>query len=489
MKHHSTLLTLFLLVCLFAGSCVSEEDFPTPADARIAFSADTLDFDTIIINKESPTTQFAIYNTSSSGITITSVAFEGDASQDFLANVDGTFIDGHTPISIDCRGKDSLIAFAQFNSRDHDRDQAVLSEAKLVFTLANGVKQGIVVKGYSQSVVEKRGLVVDQNTTLDASRPIAIYDSLVVKPGATLTIAPGNTLLFSSEAGIKVEGTIKAEGTLDKPIVFRGNRYDDMFKNQPYDRIDNQWQGIWLTASSYDNHFNFCDIHSGNYGIACDASDIGIQKLTLENSIIHNTRRDGLSLNQCKSFIGNSQITNAENYCVYVVGGNTTIIHCTIGWFSPFSTRLGNALLFCNHIDEQPYPIENLEIRNSIVTGHQSDEIFANISTDETVANNYSFYNCLLNTPEIKDNPQVLNNVWENNKSEVKHDGNFINFDYKSLIYDFRLSADSPARFLADPVTTSTYYPLDRLGQPRPTNGQQADAGCYQYVELPQGEK
>ena len=92
-----------------------------------------------------------------------------------------------------------------------------------------------------------------------------------------------------------------------------------------------------------------------------------------------------------------------------------------------------------------------------------------------------------LNTREIKDKPNVLNNVWETSKSEVRQAGNFINFDYKSLIYDFRLTAESPARFIADPAVTKQYYPNDRHGTPR-LKDNLSDAGCYQYIELPQAE-
>ena len=486
MKHLATCLLLAIL-SFTVTSCLDEEKFPTPADARIAFSSDTLNFDTILINRESPTTQFAIYNRSSKGISITSVSIEGEGKDAFLTTVQGNFIQPGVPVEIDCSGKDSIIAFAQFNAQDNDEDQAILSEADIVFTLANGVKQKLHVMGYSQAVVEMKGKVITHDTTLNATRPIAIYDSLVVAQGATLTIAPSNTLLFASNAGIRVEGTLKAEGTLDKPITFRGNRYDNMFVNQPYDRIDNQWQGIPLTSTSYDNHLDYCDIHSGNYGITCDSADIDRIKLKLENSIVHNVRRNALTIDQCRVFVGNSQITNAENDCIHLTGGDAVFVHCTVGWFSPFSTRKGHALVFTNHKGDNACPIKQMAFYNSIITGHNSDEIYGYPSSDESIANNYAFYNCLLNTREIKDKPNVLNNVWETSKSEVRQAGNFINFDYKSLIYDFRLTAESPARFIADPAVTKQYYPNDRHGTPR-LKDNLSDAGCYQYIELPQAE-
>lgn len=486
MRQILLLLTLITTMSLSLTACLDEQTFPTPADARISFSSDTLDFDTILINRESPTTQFTIYNQSSKGIRITKVAFEGADKDAFLANVQGYAIKEGQDITIDCAGKDSVTAFAQFNAQPTDQDQAIKSEADLIVTLANGVSQKVHLVGYSQPVVELKGEVITQNTTLSATRPFAVYDSLVVKQGATLTIAPGSILLFAPDAGIRVEGTLKAEGTLAQPITMRGNRYDDMFVNQPYDRIDNQWQGIWLTTSSYDNHIDHCDIHSGNYGIICDSADQSRPKLKLENSIVHNVRRNGLTINQCQVFVGNSQITNAEANCIDVTGGSSLFVHCTIGWFSPFSTRNGHALVFTNHSGDNARPINQLTFYNSIITGHNSDEIFAYTSDNKSVANNYAFYNCLLNTPEITDDANVQNNVWENRQSAIKQAANFVNFDYQSLIYDFRLAAESPARYIGDPNITRQYYPNDRLGNPRIVSNNPSDAGCYQYVPMPE---
>ena len=381
-------------------------------------------------------------------------------------------------LSIDCRGKDSLIVFVQFNAKDNDRDQAVESKAKLVFTLANGVRQSVTLIGYSQDAIVLSGRVVADNTTLDATRPYIVNDSLVVAEDATLTLAPGTTLLFRPEAYLKVYGTLLANGTLEQPVTMRGHRLDDMFEHQPYDRINNQWQGIVFTTSSYDNRLSYCDIHSGLWGIRCDSSDVTRRKLTLENSVVHNTKQDVLTLVSTQAFVGNSQLSNAEGNCITVYGGDAQFVHCTVASFSPFTVARGNALVFYNTLNGQPCPINRLEFANCIITGYASDEIFA--YTDEEVACNYAFHSCLLCTPEIKDNAEVYGNLWEEPKDTLTRARNFVPFDLPALYYDFRLAVDSKARGLADPAVTQLYYPLDRLGRERKPS---ADAGCYQYAE------
>ena len=481
MRSLTYILSVLLVGALFLHSCVSDEDFPTPAGATFRLSADTIDLDTVLTHTASATRSLTLYNDNSKGLSITSVTIEGDDAAQFLANVDGNAISStvSNSISIDCRGKDSLIAFVQFNAKEIDQDEAAPCEARLVFTLANGLQQNVVLQGYSQDAIALKGRVFTTDAILNATRPYVIQDSLVVAEGATLTLKEGTTLLFRPEAYLKVEGTLIANGSLAQPITMRGHRLDDMFEHQPYDRIHNQWQGIVFTSTSYDNQLNYCDIHSSNYGIICDSSDIARPKLRLENSILHNTKQDALHLTCSQALVGNTQISNAEGNCITVYGGDALFVHCTIASFSPFSAMRGNALVFHNTMPSgAPCPIERLRFANSIITGYAADEIYA--YTDVNVANNYAFRSCLLCTPEITDNPDVSNCIWEAPKDTLTRVKNFIPFDLPALYFDFRLSADSKARNLADPDITAQYYPLDRLGRERkPT----ADAGCYQYYE------
>lgn len=475
-----------LLLAMFAlASCVSDEDFPTPAGATFRLSADTINLDTVLTHTASATRTLTLYNDNSDGMSITSVTIEGEDAAQFLANVDGVSISPNPDLDIDrgimpldCRGKDSLIAFVQFNAKDTDEPQAVESRAKLVFTLANGIRQSVALIGYSQDAVMLAGQVYTEDATLDADRPYFVRDSLIVGEGATLTIAAGVTLMLRPEAFIRIDGTLIADGTLEKPIIMRGHRLDDMFVNQPYDRIDNQWQGIIFSSTSYGNRLNYCDIHSGCWGIRCDSSDVSRLKLTLENSVVHNVKQDALQLISSQCFVGNSQISNAEGNCITVHGGDNRFVHCTIASFSPFTALRGNALVFLNTLNDHPCPVERLEFINSIVTGYASDEIFAYTSDDSAVSNNYSFRNNLLCTPEITDAPSVVNNLWEVVNDTTARQGNFVPFDLPALRFSFELSADSKARGLADPSVSAEHYPLDRLGRARiPV----ADAGCYQY--------
>jgi hypothetical protein len=475
-------ISLIVLAAFVFGSCMSEEKFDTAAGDKLAFSKDTIKLDTVLAGVETATKYFMIYNPNSDGISITDVSFEGGINNGFRVNVDGMYINNGLTGSIDCRKKDSLRAFVELTPQLTNIDDPVKTSAILVFTLANGMKQKVVLTARIQDVVVLRGLHIKKDTILSARRPYLIYDSLTVEEGATLTLAEGTRYYFHSNTGLRVDGSLHAVGTLQNPVVLRGDRTDLMFVNQPYDRISNQWKGVHFTKSSYDNHLNYCDIHSGFDGIVCDSSDVTKDKLRLENSIVHNMAGDCLRAMASKIFIGNSQITNAAGNCVNICGGDADFIHCTIANFYPFSALRGASLHYSNEYHQAAYPIVRAYFRNCIITGYSQDEIMGEQSEKfQNAAFNYGFYNCLLNTPEIKNDDKVEKCFWDNESHKVCREGNFPKFNEDALIFGFGLVAKSAAIGIGDIAVTGSYYPYDRLGVSRLSDGQ-SDAGCYEYV-------
>ena len=472
---------IVLLACSSLYSCLSEEKFDTSPDAILDFSTDTLKFDTVLANIGTPTKYFMVYNRNNKGIRITDVSFENNESKGFRVNVDGLYINDGLAQPIESRKDDSLRVFVELTPEAFDNDEPQEITANLLFTLANGNQQKIVLTAFSQNIIILNGTHITQDSTFSARRPYLIYDSLTIDSGATLTLQPGTVFYFHSNAGFRIEGTLNAEGTLEQQIVFRGDRTDMMFENQPYDRVPNQWQGIRFTSTSYGNKLNYCDVHSGNYGIICDSSDTDREKLRLENSIVHNMKDNCLTLYSSNVFVGNTQITNAANYCVEVYGGVSDFVHCTIANCYAFDALRKGALYYSNIHNNYIYPLHQIRFRNCLITGYSDDEIFADKSEEHPNAEfNYSFYNCLLNTPEITDDEQIVNCKWDNSKNKVCREGNFPKFNSAALLYGFTLVKESSAVGLGDATISSIYYPNDRLGYPRLTDGQ-SDAGCYEY--------
>lgn len=289
-------------------------------------------------------------------------------------------------------------------------------------------------------------------------------------------------LLFAPGAGLRVEGTLVAQGTLAEPITLRGDRLDYMFPLQPYDRIPGQWDGVTFTSTSYGNTLNFCNIHSGNYGLRCDSSDTAVEKLRLENSVVHNMKGDCLTLIASRAFVGNSQLTNALGNCVTLRGGDAHFVHCTIGNFYPFEGNRGKALYLYNSLNGRRLPLTQALFENSIVSGWSDDELFAAFLDDTSTAHNYLFRSCLLTTPEPTSSDDLANFpacVFENTTDTLWGSKNFRDFDYDTLVFDFRLDSLSPARHAGDAAISRQYYPYDRRGLARSSAA--PSVGCYQY--------
>ncbi len=492
MRHHSLLILTklllfvwsgFVALCLPAG-CMDDEEYSTSPTDRLRFSTDTVSFDTIISGQPTRTYTFMVYNPGRKALRLSQIYLEKGAASDFVINADGTPLEEGYAENLEVPGRDSLHVFVFANTPEQDSDEPVPTSDRLVFVTEGGARQEVVLEAAGQAVIPLNAKVLQQDTLLDARRPYQVRDSLVVGPGATLTIRPGVRLYFHPGARLVVHGTIKAQGTLQAPILMRGDRLENMFSQQSYDRIPGQWGGITLTGSSYGNHFDHCDIHSGSYGIHCDSSDISREKLRLENSIVHNTSGDVLHARSSQIFAGNSQLTNAGGNCVTLFGGQAEFIHCTIANFYPFAGGRGVALEYSNTDNGTRLPLHSAHFANCIITGYSDDEIMGRQSDRyKDDAFNYRFDYCLLGTPQAE-SESIVGCLWDNDKDghAVWREDNFApRFDLARLLFTFSLDSLSQAVGTADPDIARRHYPADRLGRPRLADGK-ADMGCEAYV-------
>lgn len=475
----------FLIILFSITSCLKDEEYTTSANDVLEFSSDTIAFDTIISGTPTNTYTFTVYNRSSKAIRIPNVTLQLGAQSPFKVTVDGMPLIEGSANDFEIASQDSMIVYLFANVPEEDNDNPVPISDNLIFTTEAGVQQKIVLTASGQAVKTLSGYRVQTDTTFQLKRPYRIMDSLVVEKGRTLTLNPGTKLYFHPKATLIVYGTLKVNGTLDNPILMRGDRLGNMFAGQPYDRIPGQWGGIKFKESSYGNHLSYADIHSCQFGIQCDSSDVNTEKIKIENSIIHNTTHHAIDLRMTQATIGNTQITNAGGNCLNIYGGNVSLIHCTIARFFVFTGGNGVALHFSNFDNNIRLPLQQLRIENSIITGYQSDEILGERNSKfEKDPFNYKFSNCLLNTPET-DDENIINCLWESEKEVENNDSTFTrenNFtpkpDLDALTFSFELSPKSKAVGKANPQITESTYATDRLGRvrlPRP------DMGCYQH--------
>lgn len=481
-KHLITPLFLSLAVALGFQACDDTESFTTDRSAFLLFSTDTIRFDTVITTIGSSTRQMMVYNRNADGIRIASVRLKKAGATPFRVNVDGSYLEpenGARAFDFEVRTGDSIRVFAEVTMPQKGQDEPVAMNDTLIFTLESGVEQGVILSAVGQDAYIWYGKVIGRDTLLKAGRPVVIYDSLSVKEGVTLSMAPGVRLFFHDGANLCVHGRVVAEGTKENPVVFRGDRTDRMFDYLPYDNTPSRWGGIRLFEESSDNRFVYADIHSASYGIKCDSASTEVLKLTVENSIIHNVGGEGLGLYHCRSQVVNTQISNTLGNCVSVVGGWSEFVHCTIAQFYPWDASRGAALFLANKWLQLPYPLEQAHFLNCLVTGYADDVVMGNLDDeDDTV--DYLFGNCLLRTEPSDDTVRFVKVVYDRPEELREWKDQFVLFDTDNFLYDFRLQPSSPALNAGAREWAET-SPFDRYGVGR-LEDDAPDAGCYEYV-------
>lgn len=476
----SACLGLTGLLCF--PSCDDTESFTTDRGALLAFSTDTIQFDTVISTVGSSTRQMKIYNLNEKGVRIASVRLKKASDTPFRVNVDGTYLEaenGARAFDFEVRGKDSIHVFAEVTMPERKQDAPFSICDTLIFMLESGVEQGVILAATGQDAYIWRGQVIERDTTLQAGRPVVVYDSLSVREGVTLTLNAGVQLYFHEGANLWVHGRLLAEGTAAQPVVLRGDRTDRMFDYLPYDNTPSRWGGVRFFPASMNNKLNHVDIHSASYGITCDSSLVDDVKLTLENSILHNIGGEGLGLYHCKSYVANTQISNTLGNCVSVLGGWTEFVHCTLAQFYPWDAARGDALYLADKWLQMPYPLLHAHFLNCVITGYASDVIIGNLD-DEAQTADYFFGNCVLRTVTSDDEKRFVHIVYDADEKDGGQQRNFRRFDTDNYLYDFRLDTTSVARN-AGLKDWAERYPsdrdeIDRLADEAP------DAGCYEFV-------
>ena len=437
----------FLSVVLLLVSCSDTDSFTTATSARLTFSADTVKLDTVFSSVGSSTYSFWAFNNNNDGIRIESVQLKKGNQTGFRVNVDGSYLDntlGSVVSNLEVRKGDSIRVFVELTAPIGNSDIAHFVSDQLLFRLESGVEQQVVLQGCAWDAEMWRDKVFSSSTLIESKRPIVVYGGIKVEKDVTLTMK-NTQLFFHDQAGIDVYGTLVADR-----VLLRGDRLDHMFDYLPYDRVSGQWRGIHFYESSAANRFHLTEIRNATDAIVCDSARLGNdnQRLFMDSCIVHNSKGNGLRFFNAYVGLKDCQITNTGGDCIVAYGGAVVMDGCTLGQFYPFIADRGVALRFYNAYEDKAYPLETLSCKNTILTGYADDELMGTQSKED-VAFNYYFENCLLRTPEVKDDTIHYKSIlWENPKDEIQGKKHFKLIDEQNLIYDFHLDSLSTAKGL-----------------------------------------
>lgn len=472
-----SILIFILISCLF--SCEEDDDFSSDSGLRISFSTDTLRFDTVFTSFGSATRRMKVYNRNKNSLTIQSVELASGGTSGFRMNVDG--VSGNRITDVDILKKDSIFIFVEVTVDPLNSNSPMQVRDSIRFNL-NGKEQYVQLEAIGQDVIWlKNGLRITQDTTIVAEKPFLVYDSIVVDTNKVLNIEKNVRFYFHKGAGMKVYGTLNVKGTLEEPVVFRGDRTDNLFTTLPYDRIPGQWEGVVIDSVSYNNNFEFFHLRSSTKGVWFNSSNPSIKKATFMNSIIQNTSEHGIYAINSNIDFNNSLFTNAGGVVMKLIGGEYSVLHCTIANYMMW-LRKQSALTIGNVLDdgENYVPIYKCELRNSIIAGQGGSAVsYQNKIYSAEREIDYYFENCLLNV-NGSDDKKFVNIVW-GEEPEFKNTNQ--NWDY---FYDFDLDSASPAINKANP-DFSLSLPYDIRGVSRMDDGE-PDIGCYEWKKSTESE-
>lgn len=485
------LIVFTILLNLLAGCDGLDENYSTNPNHRLSFSTDTLSFDTVFTTIGSATKQFMVYNNNDQPLNIERVIQASPATSGFRINVDGRKGDNFDNVRV--AGKDSMYVFVEVTVNPNGKDQPLVVEDSIVFFF-NGVKQSVLLEACGQDVnLIKGGKILTENTKLAAERPYLIYDSLTIDEGVTVDIEEGATFYMHDKAKIISKGTIIANGTMDNPIVFRGDRLDFILNDLlPYDRTPGQWEGITFKQESFGNVFNNVIVRNGNNGIYCEASDPEKSKLKINNSQITNMDGSAFRAINCNIEATNSEFSNATADVVLLAGGKYSFTHCTIANYMSLKSRHslaqdGESSYALDIVDKYPsknsvsYNLEQAYFDNCIIDGGYDNELQIDLENTLQSGNlNYQFNHCVIKLQEKKDD-KFKDIIFITKKSDKKMEYRMTGGDKNKYMYDFRPDKETtPGVGKADLFVTQK-YPIDRYGVNRLTNDG-PDIGAYEYV-------
>lgn len=466
----STNLIISILVSLTFFACANDDEFSIERDLQLSFSSDTISFDTVFSTIGSATRQFKIYNNNSKSLVIESIELMNPSVSGFRMNIDGE--KGTKLTNLDILKKDSLFGFLEVTVNPQQVNNPVLIRDSIKF-ITNGNIQYMQLAAIGQDVFIWENKSIISDTTITSLKPLLIYNPVVVRKGVTLTIEEGTKFYMKNNASIDVRGRLNAKGSVSNPIVFRGDRMDNVEGNIPYNNVPGQWNGISFSADSYDNLLKNVHIRNAKRGLTFSASNTQKPKATLLNTVVHNTTSYGMSAANCKIDATNCLFSNSGGYVVTLFGGEYSFLHCTLANYYNWSARIVESLYLSNYSGNgNAAPLKKCDFINSIIYGTGTQGLIVEDSANPQL--NFTFQNCLIKGKEIAAS-NFVNTIW--NRSPEFKDIN----SKRNYFYNFELKPQSSAIDKADKAYSSS-APFDLKGNSR-LNDSKPDIGCYEYAE------
>lgn len=461
------------------NSCKKDPIIINDPEIALRFSNDSIVFDTVFTTIGSITKQLKVYNRFDHKIKISSIELMGGQASAYRLNIDGT--PSLKVNDVELEGGDSLYIFIKVLIDPNDENSPFVVHDQINFTIS-GFSHLIDLVAWGQNanyiIADKyiEGLppfsIVageNENVSWTSSKPYLIYGYAVVDSGAVLQIEEGTKIHFHNNSGLWVYkgGSLKVNGSLEKPVVFEGDRLDEDYRD-----IAGQWDRIWINEGSEDNVINYAIIKNGFIGLQVET--IGNQldnRLVLNNTRITNMSGTGILARNYDIEASNNLITNCGiNLMALTMGGKYHFIHSTFANYWNASVRQGPSIYINNFESDENGSISGLALDtyfgNCIIDGRKNEELLLEL-IDEQLPKIVFDHSALKANQNLEANGQFIQCIW-NPESLFR--------DIEEL--DFQLDTLSPAIDIGSPVI-AIKSPFDILGVSRTQN---PDLGAFEFV-------
>lgn len=473
-------LPILSFIIVSAGSGCRKDILYTQPGARLGFSSDTVQFDTVFTTVGSVTLPLKIFNKYNKTLQVSEIRLGGGGASQFRINVDG--VSGTVFHDIEIPPFDSLYLFIEVTVNPGDAALPFVITDSITF-LTNDNLQDVQLVAWGQNAHFHNGELVDVNSDWYNDLPHVIYNSILVDTGITLTIHEGCRIYVHGGSYFLVQGTLRVEGTKDSTVNFQGDRLEPDYRDVP-----GQWGGIYFLRGSLGNSIVFARIFNALEGISSGnrldseftPDDIPAfltdpPQIEIRNTMIHDCQNNGLvSINSIISAVNLLVYNTGESDLALLLGGNYDFNFCTLaGYGSAYLSHQTPVFVLSDSYDFG-YSVESNDViagnfSNSVIYGSISEgNEMALIHADAAAGFNYLFDHCFIRTDS-------LGSSFNNSGCTLNTDPEFTDIGKSNYTPGgtsplINSGYELPDAFVGD----------DILGAMRPYDATAPDIGCYE---------
>ena len=453
----SSLVTLIL----FSVGCEWQEQRVGSPEQELVFpNIDTLDFDTLFTGQTSVTKRFRVRNPNPHAVVLDNIRLKNQPHSSF-----SVYINGQKGKHFEKQmlfGKDSMLVLVNVALPESHSTTPLEVVDELLFSVQDGKEYKIVLAAWSQNVQREEQLIITEQTTWTQNeRPRLIRKKLRIDSLAILNLSEGVKIFFDRNAVFEIKGTLRANGSLEKPISLEPLRADGDYKKAP-----GQWQGLVFLKNSKNNLLRHTLIRGANTGLL--VGEIGMKNpVTLSLYAVRIQHMAGSGIHAHKSHIRaqNTLIFNCRDYVLYHDGGGQyEYLHCTFsnypnGFFRHHASYSFSEFYYIKGV-KMTNPLR-LVVRNSVLWGSRKEDILTNI--EEPIQDKIKTSHSLLRSK---------NKPFSHSTNLSSDDTDFPKFSLPKE-HNYTLKPDSPLRDKAEKSDLKE----DLLGHPR---NDKPDIGAYE---------